>query len=94
MVKLKLNGKSLELHSLPPSIIQIKTFLDKAPEDELFTTPELAVRLGLSYVHVRILYRNSALIPYSYSCGNREKRFWGNPRAISELMRQIKNESK
>ena len=93
MVKLKLNGKVFEKH-LSPLTIKVKAFLDKSPADEIFTIQEMALRVGVDPTSIRYanFYNSPTLKDYNVKANT--NRYWGNPKAIAELMRQIENESK
>jgi len=84
----KLDGKPLDLRPIPPSVIQVKLFLDKQKADDLFSTSELCKK---TRVAERTLRQNDeSLIGYSLRVG--VNRYWGNPKAISELQRQVADE--
>ena len=94
MVKLKLNGKVFEKH-LSPLTIKVKAFLDKSPDDEIFTIQEMALRARVvdpTSVRCANFYNSPTLKDYNVKANT--NRYWGNPKAIAELMRQIENESK
>jgi hypothetical protein len=86
--RLKLNGKPLELRPARPTETQISNFLDNAPADELYLAQDLAKK-----AHVG----SSSLTPSSwcgdllrrYSARIGKLRYWGNPKAIAELLKQV-----
>lgn len=91
-ITLKLNGRPFDLHPARPTEAKIKALLDKAPADEILTTADLSCRLNSSRLTLR---RNSAeygagLPAYTATVGH--NRYWGNPKAIAELLRQVKHE--
>ena len=93
MVKLKLNGKVFEKH-LSPLTIKVKAFLDKSPADEIFTIQEMALRAGVDPTSIRVCSFFGSPELKDYNVKANTNRYWGNPKAIAELMRQIENESK
>lgn len=81
---LKLNGKPFQLHPTPPSVLKLTAALDKCPADELYLSADLA-KLGVSANSVGT-YSN--LIP-TYTCIVGKLRYYGNPKAIAELRKQV-----
>lgn len=84
---LKLNGKPLVLRPESPIIGEIKKLLDKAPADELFTVQEVARKLGSGYHYVSDQSNREELAAYTLRVG--KVRYWGHPRAIVELKKQV-----
>ena len=92
-ITLKIHGKLPSAFSVPPLITKIKTFLDKLPNDEIYGTTELIEKMkGSEWVKTRFTWGHPALRGYSVRLP--QVRYWGNPKAISELMRQTQHESK
>jgi len=85
---LKLNGKPLRLRQPPPTIQRLCQFLDAAAADDLFSGSELAGRLKIhpQPLKTRNVWDDPALKGYSARIGG--VRYWGNPAAIAELLRQ------
>lgn len=92
MVKLKLNGKFKESFNKPirPSLLAVKRFLDAAPVDELFTVTELSLRVGYNEMAFRYRWAFESPVLAGYSLKTPAARYWGNPKAISEFVRQSK----
>lgn len=86
-VRLKLDGKVLDLNPASQAETRLKLSLDKAASDELFTTAEVARRADIG---MSTLQRAGVLPDYTAIVGH--KRYWGNPKAIAELLRQVKHE--
>lgn len=84
---LKLNGKPFSLHTEAPTTITVRKTLDKAPPDELFTTQELLKRAGVGRSS---LVRGSGFDTYRLKVG--PKVYWGHPKAIAELKKQVARE--
>lgn len=86
---LKLNGKPLQLRPASPTVQKLKAFLDKSPADELLTNSELGVRIHThrSTIKTSSVFGNSLLRGYSAKVG--PIRYWGNPKAIAELRKQV-----
>jgi hypothetical protein len=82
-----LNGKPLDLDGPTPSVRRVLTFLDAAPEGELFTGPQLASSLGLAPSFCKDNGGNPLFAGYSQKWGG--KKLWGNKAAIAELRRRI-----
>jgi hypothetical protein len=86
-VVLKLNGKPLQLHPPTPTEVKIKGFLDKAPTDELYSSTELAKKAGVARSMVCDTGNRDQFKGYSARLG--QIRYWGNPKAIIELLKQV-----
>ena len=85
----KLDGKPLDLRPIPPSVIQVKSYLDKQKADDLFSTLELCKKTRVADRTLR--QYDDDLSGYSLRIGS--KRYWGNLKAIAELSRQVADES-
>ena len=85
-ITLKLNGKAFDLNTPSPTETKLKAFLDKAPADEIYTVSELCRRAGIGSSTLG-RYRTA-----EYSAIVGKSRYWGNPKAIAELLRQVKHE--
>ena len=83
-IRLKLDGKPLDLNPPTPTETRIMGFLNKQPADDLFTPRELSSRAGVSYDHIRHIGGSIRL--ETYSTTYRGLRIWGNPQAISVLL--------
>lgn len=88
-ITLKLDGKPLSLVRTPPSLVKMSTFLKSAPTDELFSAQELARVLKLSHHGMNEMRFTQApeLVDCTFKIGN--TRYWGHPKAIAELKRQV-----
>jgi hypothetical protein len=92
MPTLKLNGKTLDLNPTRPTVLRIRSFLDKQADDEVFTTDglaELMKRTPSSIRHSDVA-RDKALESYRLQRG--KSMHWGNPKAIKELRKQTGTE--
>lgn len=92
-VTLKLNGKPLELNPPSRSMLDLKATLDKSKPDEIFTSRELAPRIGLKAKTLadRATEYLHSIPGYSITVRNgagHNIRYWGHPKAIAELKRQ------
>ena len=85
-ITLKLNGKAFDLNAPSPAETKLKAFLDKAPADEIYTLLEICRRAGIGSSTLG-RYR-----PAEYSAIVGKYRYWGNPKAIAELLRKVKHE--
>jgi hypothetical protein len=84
-VVLKLGGKPLDLSPKHPVFDKLRTFLDKAPADEVFTKDQLTIFCSMgtaAFDRARPI-----LAEYTTLCAG--VRYWGNPAAIAELRRQV-----
>jgi hypothetical protein len=69
-----------------PAVRRIVTLLDRLPADEVITTKELAARLRLSASWVTSVMGTRPAVA-RHTAKVRNVRFWGSPKAISELIR-------
>ena len=93
MGNLKIHGKLPSAFSVPPLVTKIKTFLDKLPNDEIYSGAEFQRAAKVSeWIRTKEITDHPILKGYSYKI--EMVRYWGNPKAISELMRQTQHESK
>ena len=83
----KLNGKPLDLRPAAPSVTKAKPFLQSLPDNELLSSRELAIKIGVSYATVKdVLAIDEALIRFTARLRlPRKTTVWGNPRTIAEL---------
>lgn len=89
-VTLKLHGSNapFSLRRPKPSTIRAKTFLDKAPKDEIFTAEQLSEKSGIALSGVRsAIASQPELDGYSLKVG--AVRYWGNRAAIKALRSQV-----
>jgi hypothetical protein len=89
MTKLKLNGKPYE-QPLSLTTIRVKNFLDSSPVDEIFTIQELAARAKVNPGSIRYNHFFESPTLKNYNTKTPASRYWGNPKAISEFVRQSK----
>jgi hypothetical protein len=82
---LKLNGKVLDLNPPSPSVVKLQGFLDAAAPDELFTCDELAKRAGVAVATIR----SHAKIADAYRHKAGAAMYYGHPKAVAELRRQM-----
>lgn len=82
---LKLNGKPFEIRPPAPSIEQIRTFLDAQPEDDLFSFSEMTARMGAG----KDSLIQAGKVLHEYTRLYKQRRYWGNPKAIVELNRRL-----
>lgn len=82
-IRLKLGGKPFSLTQPKPSVVVIKKFLDAAATDEIFTSQSLKDTAKVSNFDVYV----SDLAEYTQKLGR--VRYWGHPKAIAELRRQV-----
>jgi hypothetical protein len=82
---LKLNGKPFDPKPAPKSVDAVKDFLDRQPQDELFSVTEMMARVGIGKDP---MVRAVALLK-DYTRLLRQRRYWGNPSAIAELDRRM-----
>ena len=84
---LKLNGKPFVLR--PPSSIvgKIKDALDRSPADEIYTGGQVAAKANLGHSSVSDHGAHADLRSYTQRSGN--FRYWGNPKAITDLRKQL-----
>ena len=93
MGNLKIHGKLPSAFSTRPLITKIKTFLDKLPNDEIYAGKDLQRAAKLSaWSTTKEIIDHPALKGYSHKI--EMVRYWGNPKAISELMRQTQRENR
>lgn len=87
-ITLKMRGKPFEAHPMRPTVKKLLDFLNKAPVDEIFTLASVAQRSGVAFSTLRSC--NSYLAGLA---GFTEKvggvRYYGHPKAIAELRRQV-----
>ncbi|MGA7887643.1 MAG: hypothetical protein WCA44_18060 [Acidobacteriaceae bacterium] len=84
-VPLKLNGKAFDPKAAAAPAERIRALLDGAPADELFSQAELVRKLSIAQSLAS--GASAPLAAYTATAGRR--RYWGNPRAIAELRRQL-----
>lgn len=91
-VRLKLDGRAFEMKRTTPTGTKIQEFLSKAPADDLFSAAQIAQEVGVSpgSIKGRGAMLAESLEPYTAIFMG--KRVWGNPKAIAELLRQVKHE--
>lgn len=82
--KLKLDGQPFTPKLAPRIVIQ--KFLSESPADEVFTSRNLAEKTGLMQQQVKDSVQ--AIWP-DFHCIVARTRYWGNPKAIKELRRQV-----
>jgi hypothetical protein len=90
---LKLNGKPFDLCHPRPTEVKIRAFLDQAPADEIFTNSDLAIKIEGSQLNMKACGKEYAESLPTYTARVGGARYWGNPKAIAELLRRVKNES-
>lgn len=83
---LKLNGRPLQLKQEPGAVRKVIALLDKSPEDEVFLTADVIQKSGVSSTSLSTAVRTGSLNNHSALVG--KHRYWGNPRAIAELVKQ------
>ena len=86
-VSLKLNGKPLVLNDASPCTKKLVSFLNSTPADELFTAQELCRKGGFSLNTVKNVGLMDEFKDLSLKAGR--IRYWGSPKAIAELRRQV-----
>ena len=80
--------KEVSVSKIPASAISIRKFLDTAPPDCVFGTPELLTKLGIGYNTLSLAQCRCDLSKYRY--GSQGKMvYWGHPRAIVSLKKQL-----
>jgi hypothetical protein len=82
---LKLNGKPIDVLSLKSDRESLLRFLDSSDADELFSKSELEKR-----GYTRSQLEKWATNETRYSCKIGQTRYWGNPKALRELDKQLK----
>ncbi|HEY1502599.1 MAG TPA: hypothetical protein VGF88_23695 [Acidobacteriaceae bacterium] len=89
MSQLKLAGQPFDLARAVTQTVRLKTALDKTPADTIYRADELAKVSGVREKDIRqtSTFGHSLLSGYSAKVG--ATRFWGNPKAIKELLRQV-----
>lgn len=87
-VGFKVNGSKVTSSKIPvpPHVQKIMNLLDKLPMAELLTSAELSERLGAD-VHGGRANSCLALRPYREKVDN--KAFWGSPKSIAQLRKQL-----
>jgi hypothetical protein len=88
-IQLKMEGKLFSMARPKPTVVALQKFLDAAPADEIFTPSLLApaVKINFKTLTSGDLHGAPELQPYTSRVGN--YRYWGNPKAIAELRRQV-----
>lgn len=86
---LKLNGKPLELSPLSPTAQRILDFLKRAPADEVFYSEQVAEKLDIRRDYLKESGLGAKVIFHEFTIMFRNKRIWGNPKAIAELKKQV-----
>lgn len=87
---LKLDGRNLSLANID-CISAAKKFLDRSGDNELFSSSELAEKIGKSRpgnLGSTRLELQRRLPEYTFKLNSR-RLLWGSPRAIQELKRQL-----
>lgn len=87
-VRLKLNGKPFEKNPLTPLQLKLKTFLEKAPKDDIYSVDALSRATGISISRLNKMEFKGALdlSQHTYHIGSRI--YYGSAAAIAELRRQ------
>lgn len=93
-VLLKCNGKPLELNAPSLPLSNLKALLDKGKHDEVFIGEDIAQRIGIKPKTLRALAGEYSRSMPGYSTKVRNGRghiirYWGHPKAIAELERQV-----
>lgn len=70
---------------IPAQLQRLMTFLDSTPENDLFTTLEVAERLGISAGGNK--WQSSAIADYREKVDG--KIFWGSKASIAQLRRKL-----
>jgi hypothetical protein len=86
-ITLKVGGKVFDPNPPSPKLLAIVAYLDKKPADELMTGDQLAAALKTSRQYVDDLSRHPRMSNYQQKTG--KCRYFGNPKAIAELRRQV-----
>ena len=86
---LKLNGKPFTVGGPSPSSLKVKAFLESLPQDELLTGREVAKRTGMSQGRVKLVGCDWPELKHKVLHTN----FYGSPKAIAELRRQLEAQS-
>ena len=81
----KVNGKPTELINLGLVSAIVRKLLDDSPHDELLTNDEVSRRLGRD---ARVVAQQRQKLP-AYHALAAGRSYWGNPKAIAELKRQL-----
>ena len=83
----KVNGTAVDVRPVPvtPRVQKIIDMLKALPKDELLTTLEITIRLGLSMNGN--FTNHPALNPFKEKVDN--KLFWGNQTSIAKLRKQL-----
>lgn len=84
---LKLNGKPLDLSPKSPATDALRAWLDKAPQDEVFTGDVLSEKVKIC--RTSSLGRAKDLLGDKYTLVIRGTRYWGHPKAIQALRKQV-----
>jgi hypothetical protein len=83
---LKLDGKIFSPRSPTKSILKVLAVLEQLPPDELLTTKALLGRCNVA----RSTVDHAVDVNFSeFSTIVGRVRYWGNPKAIKELLRQV-----
>lgn len=83
--QLLLNGKPFSLAHLRPTFEKLKKFLDAMPDNEVLDSSELCRKSGVGACAVSDHSKKPELAPYIAVLTGRNKRLYGNPRAIKRL---------
>lgn len=83
---MKLDGKPLDIRKLAASKESLIRMLDGAPTDEIFSNVELAKKFGVDSSCINKYAKD--LQDYTVTLAT--ARYWGNPKAIRELDKQLK----
>lgn len=85
---LKVDGVQLDLDKPSISVMKVKEFLDKAPQDELYTTARLQ---QLSRIGKNSVIAFSRRFPaYRHYLGSARILHYGHPKAVEALQKEIK----
>lgn len=85
-VCLKVGGKAFSLRPSSPNMEKVTSYLDKSPVDELFTMAMVEKALGLDDQTIRRAIADRKA-DYCHQIGR--ICYYGNPKAIAELRRQV-----
>lgn len=78
---LKLDGKPLNLKRETPALSMVRQFLERAPEDEVFTSANILAKLNISQF---TLTRSMPQLA-GFSLLHGRNRYWGSLKAIAAL---------
>ncbi len=90
---LKLDGKKFEINPMCEPLRKIFEVLDVSPHDELYSSEELNRKIGCGPTYVQHHVTNDPRFA-AYSFRIKMRRYFGHPKAILALRKQIENESK